>query len=121
VPDWPRFKHEKVKGLWEIPVPTIQKSGKNVGIGGGGFFRLYPYWYSKKRIETYFANESAPYNFYFHPWEIDQHHPEVKGARLKSRFRHFINLKKMESKVVRLLKDYNWTTMSAAYDIESVK
>ncbi|RPH22333.1 MAG: DUF3473 domain-containing protein [Alteromonadaceae bacterium TMED7] len=120
VPDWPRFKYQRIEGLWELPIPTIRKSGKNVGIGGGGFFRLYPYWYSKKRIDTFFASESAPYNFYFHPWEIDQQHPQVKGAQFKSKFRHFVNLKKMESKIVRLLEDYNWTTMSSAYDIKTV-
>ena len=120
VPEWPRFKYQRIEGLWELPIPTIRKSGKNVGIGGGGFFRLYPYWYSKKRIETFFASESAPYNFYFHPWEIDKQHPQVKGAQFKSKFRHFVNLKKMESKIVRLLEDYNWTTMSSAYNIEAV-
>lgn len=118
VPDWPRFKYQRDNGLWEIPIPTITKSGKNVGIGGGGFFRLYPYWYSKKRIETFLEREDAPYNFYFHPWEIDKQHPNVRGAQFKSQFRHFVNLKKMESKIVRLLKDYKWTTMSSAYNID---
>jgi len=112
VPDWPRFKYT------EIPIPTIVKKGKNVGIGGGGYFRLYPYWLSNRRINAYMEAETAPYSFYFHPWEIDPDQPKVKGATFRSNVRHYINLKQMEGKLVRLLKDYKWGTMSDAYKIE---
>ncbi|MEC8417115.1 MAG: XrtA system polysaccharide deacetylase, partial [Pseudomonadota bacterium] len=47
VPDWPRFKYVRDNGLIEIPIPTIRKKDTNVGIGGGGYFRLYPYWLSR--------------------------------------------------------------------------
>jgi polysaccharide deacetylase family protein (PEP-CTERM system associated) len=120
VPDWPRFMHqrpEKVegKGIIEIPVPTSHKDGQNTGIGGGGYFRLYPYWLSKKRIDSYLKAEKQPYSFYFHPWEIDPRQPKVKDAPIKSKLRHYLNLSRMESKVVRLLEDYEWDTMKSVY------
>lgn len=118
VPTWPRFKHERPEGIIEIPIPTIKKSDQNVGIGGGGYFRLYPYWLSKKRIQRYMANESAPYSFYFHPWEIDNDQPKVKQANWKSKFRHYVNLSRMEGKLVSLIDDYNWVSMRDAYDIK---
>ena len=115
VPDWPRFKYKRPEGIIEIPVPTVRKDNKNIGIGGGGYFRLYPYWLSKNRINKYLASENQPYSFYFHPWEIDPNQPKVAGASLKSKLRHYINLSRMEGKVVRLLEDYQWDTMKSVY------
>ena len=118
VPEWPRFKYQRENGLIEIPIPTVRKKGNNVGIGGGGYFRLYPYWLSKRRISEFMKTETAPYSFYFHPWEIDAQQPKFDTAPWKSKVRHYINLSKMEGKVEQLLKDFNWTTMQAAYNIE---
>jgi len=120
VPNWPRFMYERPecfenKRIIEIPVPTSRKNNKNTGIGGGGYFRLYPYWLSKKRIDSYLKTEQQPYSFYFHPWEIDPHQPKVSGASVKSKLRHYLNLSKMEGKVIRLLEDYQWDTMKSVY------
>ncbi|MGJ8674730.1 MAG: XrtA system polysaccharide deacetylase, partial [Pseudoalteromonas sp.] len=60
VPDWPRFKHMRKEGIIEIPVPTIANNGKNIGIGGGGYFRLYPYWLSNRRIKRYMETTTEP-------------------------------------------------------------
>lgn len=115
VPNWPRFKYQRDEGIIEIPVPTVRKDGRNTGIGGGGYFRLYPYWLSKRRIDNYLTAEKQPYSFYFHPWEIDPEQPRVAGASIKSRLRHYLNLSRMEGKVVRLLEDYQWDTMKSVY------
>lgn len=115
VPDWPRFIHERPEGIIEIPVPTLRKNERNKGIGGGGFFRLYPYWVSKRRINKFVEQEAKPYSFYFHPWEIDPDQPRVQEAGFKSKFRHYVNLDKMEGKIARLLKDYEWDTMQNVY------
>lgn len=115
VPDWPRFKYERPEGITEIPIPTIRNKDSNKGIGGGGYFRLFPYWLSKRRINKFLQEESAPYSFYFHPWEIDPNQPRVAGASLKSKLRHYANLSAMESKIDRLLGDYEWSTMKQVY------
>lgn len=115
VPDWPRFPHKRKEGILEIPVPTINEKGKNLGIGGGGYFRLYPYWLSSRRIQKYMMETEQPYNFYFHPWEIDPDQPRVKGAPFKSKLRHYVNLNVMEKKLRKLLKDYKWTSMQELY------
>jgi len=115
VPDWPRFKHDRPEGIIEIPVPTVRKNNQNTGIGGGGYFRLYPYWLSKKRIDNYLSTEKQPYSFYFHPWEIDPEQPRIPGASVKSKLRHYLNLSRMEAKVTRLLEDYQWGTMKSVY------
>jgi polysaccharide deacetylase family protein (PEP-CTERM system associated) len=115
VPHWPRFKHQRPEKIIEIPIPTLHNNSSNTGIGGGGYFRLYPYWLSKRRIERYLREEQQPYSFYFHPWEIDPNQPRVAGASFKSKFRHYLNLSGMESKIMRLLEDYRWDTMQNVY------
>jgi polysaccharide deacetylase family protein (PEP-CTERM system associated) len=115
VPDWPRFKHLRKEGIVEIPVPTLANNGKNTGIGGGGYFRLYPYWLSNRRIKKYMQDTNEPYNFYFHPWEIDADQPRVQGAPFKSKLRHYVNLHVMEKKLVQLMNDYEWSTMYETY------
>ncbi|MDO6487719.1 DUF3473 domain-containing protein [Colwellia sp. 6_MG-2023] len=114
-PKWPRFKHLRKEGIIEIPIPTLRKNDENTGIGGGGYFRLYPYWLSKNRIDKFHQQEQQPYNFYFHPWEIDPKQPRVKEASLKSKFRHYINLSRMENKIEHLLMDFKWSTMKNVY------
>ena len=118
VPEWPRFKYQRPEGITEIPIPTIVKNDKNVGIGGGGYFRLYPYWLSRMRIQAFMQSETAPYSFYFHPWEIDPGQPKIANAPLKSKIRHYINLGRMEGKLKRLLSDYRWGTMADAYELK---
>lgn len=115
VPNWPRFKYTRDEGIIEIPIPTIRNNDRNVGIGGGGYFRLYPYWLSKRRIDNFLKTELQPYSFYFHPWEIDPGQPRVAGASVKSKLRHYLNLSRMEGKIVRLLDDYQWDTMKSVY------
>ena len=114
-PEWPRFIYQRSEGVIEIPIPTIREKESNTGIGGGGYFRLYPYWLSKRRINKYLAQENAPYSFYFHPWEIDPNQPKVSNASFKSKFRHYINLSKMAGKIERLLTDYHWSSMQDVY------
>lgn len=118
VPNWPRFKSEREEGIIEVPIPTLRKNNKNTGIGGGGYFRLYPYWMSQQRIDRFLQQEKQPYSFYFHPWEIDPEQPRINNASFKSKIRHYINLSRMEDKIIRLLKDYRWSTMLDAYQIK---
>ncbi|MBT1450637.1 DUF3473 domain-containing protein [Glaciecola sp. XM2] len=115
VPEWPRFAYTRKEGIVEIPIPTMRNNDKNKGIGGGGYFRLYPYWLSKRRIEAYLRSNDQPYNFYFHPWEIDADQPRVQNAPFKSKLRHYVNLHVMEKKLTKLMQDYRWSSMEEVY------
>lgn len=115
VPEWPRFVHKRKEGIVEIPVPTLAQKKGNKGIGGGGYFRLYPYWLSKRRIDAYLRASKEPYNFYFHPWEIDKDQPRIQDAPFKSKLRHYVNLHVMEKKLRKLVHDYQWSNMADVY------
>ena len=118
-PDWPRFAYKRKEGIIEIPIPTLKLIGKQTPIGGGGYFRLYPYSMNRFLISRYLEKEQQPYSFYFHPWEIDDQQPRLKHAPLKSRFRHYVNLDKTFGKLERLLTDFSWGTMKNVYNIAS--
>ena len=48
---------------------------------------------------------------YFHPWEIDPDQPRQVGLDAKTRFRHYLNLDRMEDRLDRLLGDFAWGRM----------
>lgn len=103
--------------LMEFPQSTIMLGRRRLPIGGGGYFRLCPWSIYKKGIQTYWEQAESPYIFYFHPWECDPEQPRIANASLKSRFRHYINLSRMESKIHQLtaLPDVTWISMQDAW------
>lgn len=114
-PDWPQQPYMRPEGIWECPMPILNMAGKQWPVAGGGYFRLLPYWLSKRLIDRYLDSTNSPYMFYFHPWEIDPGQPRVADASLKSKFRHYINLNRMEKKVCCLLEDYRWQSLQQVY------
>jgi len=117
MPDAPRvaFKPENTADLLEIPITTIRCFGRNMPCGGGGFFRLYPYVLSKWAYRYINSVEKQPGIFYFHPWEIDPDQPVQANLPAKTRFRHYLNLNKMENRLRRLLNDFSWDTMQHVF------
>lgn len=120
-PSWPSHPHKRPNGLWEIPQSTIVRNGKNVPIGGGGFFRLFPLILSEYFISKFDEQNKYPYIFYFHPWEIDPEQPRIKDASLKSKFRHYVNLGVMEKKVNAISKKSVWYPISQSHNIPQEK
>jgi polysaccharide deacetylase family protein (PEP-CTERM system associated) len=115
----PRFAFNPVvdSELVEIPVTTAILRGKRLAAGGGGFFRVLPYGFSRWAIGQV-NREGRPAVFYFHPWEIDPDQPRVAGAPLRSRLRHYTNLAKMADKLSVLLGDFAWDRMDALAERE---
>lgn len=132
--DWPRFAtpvtrmsdgrwssngdtNKGAKSLLEIPITTLSLGGKSFPVAGGGYFRLYPYRLTRWALNRINQNEGMPFLFYLHPWEIDPDQPRINGAGLKSNFRHYLNLKKTESRLEELTKDFNLTSISKAVNL----
>jgi polysaccharide deacetylase family protein (PEP-CTERM system associated) len=107
-PDSPRFAHEVLPGLLEVPVATVRMLNANWPAGGGGYFRLLPYSVSSWSLRRVNRVDRQPAMFYFHPWELDPDQPRVKGLRAKTRFRHYVNLRRMDPRLRRLLADFRW-------------
>ncbi|WP_259057098.1 XrtA system polysaccharide deacetylase [Methylohalomonas lacus] len=109
IPGGYRFAYRPGGGsLLEIPLSTYQWRGHRVPCAGGGYFRLFPYMISRSMINRINRNDNKPCIFYFHPWELDPGQPRPKGLNLKTRFRHYKNLHRMQSKLSLLLAEFNW-------------
>ncbi|MGB0749216.1 MAG: XrtA system polysaccharide deacetylase [Magnetospiraceae bacterium] len=113
----PRFPFKPNAGgrLLEIPITTARIAGRNLPVGGGGYFRLLPYDLFKLALRRVNSADGQPALFYCHPWEIDPDQPRIEGLSAKSRFRHYVNLDKMSGKMARLLKDFRWGTMAEIF------
>jgi len=109
-PQSPRFAWRPVEGsaMIELPVTTARLGNRTLAAGGGGFFRLLPYRFSRWAIRQVNAEAGRPAVFYFHPWEIDPGQPRMANAPLKSKLRHYSRLSAMEGKLERLLRDFAW-------------
>jgi polysaccharide deacetylase family protein (PEP-CTERM system associated) len=108
MPDAPRFPYHARPQLLEIPLTTARLMGRNLPAGGGGYFRFAPYALSRWAIRRVNRIDRRPAIFYLHPWEIDPDQPRVPGPGLKTRFRHYVNLSRTESRLARLLQDFSW-------------
>ncbi len=98
--------------LIEYPLTTAKVMGLSVPAAGGGYFRQYPYFLSKLLFRIASRGNSLPQIFYLHPWEIDSEQPRIDGASWFSRFRHYTNLDKCEGRLRRIIKDFNFGTMT---------
>ena len=90
----------------EFPPTIVRLFGRNVPTGGGGYFRIFPYWWTQRMLKQ--VNKTRPFVFYIHPWEVDPEQPCFKNAPLKSRFRHYTNLSKTADRFAKLLKTFRF-------------
>lgn len=116
IPHAPRFafRHGETR-LLEIPVSTVTVAGHNLPCGGGGYFRLLPYAYTRWALRRITSRERQPVVFYFHPWEIDPHQPKQEGLGARTRVRHYLNLHRTERRLHRLLGDFRWDRMDRIF------
>lgn len=109
-PEAPRFAFKPLPNseLIEIPVTTAMLGGRRVAAGGGGFFRVLPYAFSRWAIRQVNNQENRPAMFYFHPWEVDPDQPRVAKAPVRSKLRHYTNLGQMAGKLSDLANEFKW-------------
>lgn len=116
--DAPRHAYQTgVGSLLEVPLTTVEVLGQRLPCGGGGYFRILPYAFSRWALRRVNSKDGMPGIFYFHPWEIDPGQPVIKQASFKSRFRHYTNLSRTESRLRRLLRDFSWGRMDRVYGL----
>jgi len=117
MPDAPRFAFHPngEQGLLEVPITTVRIGQRNLPAGGGGYFRLLPYALSRGMMRRVNREDGQPAIFYCHPWELDPGQPRPEGLGLKTRFRHYVNLHRMESRIRALTRDFAWDRMDRIF------
>ena len=110
-PRHPYCLQRRAGDILEAPASTIRWGPFNFPVAGGGYFRILPYQWTKWGIARVNRLERRPVIFYIHPWEIDPGQPRLSGSVL-SRFRHYRNLDRTETRLRQLVSDFRFGPMS---------
>ena len=110
IADAPLVPYKIADGLDEFPMSCLEMFGRRFPFGGGGYFRLFPYAYTKYCLSKV-NKHGRPSVFYLHPWEMDPGQPRIKDISFSQRIRHYRNLDQTEKRFARLLDDFEFTTV----------
>lgn len=105
------------RSIIEFPLTTSNFLSKKLPIAGGGYFRIFPYWFFKWQFGK--AVNSEPGVFYLHPWEVDPDQPRVKASML-STFRHYRNLDKTEARLRDLVSTFSFAPMKQVLEEQGI-
>ena len=99
----------------EAPVACFEWLGRRLPVGGGGHFRLWPYWVIRKAWRQIEA-AGRPGVVYLHPYEYDpsQMHRYRGQVSLKMRLHQGIGRKGLRRKVDRLLSEFRFGPIKEA-------
>jgi len=122
---WPGFSKEittistKEGELTEVPMSVGSLFGNELPVCGGGYLRLFPYWFTKNMMEQII--QTRPAVVYMHPYELDTepypeyYFDELKKAGLLTRLKMrsmWVNRKTIYRKLDKLLKQYSFVPMN---------
>lgn len=96
--------------ILEFPVATWRFLGRNLPVGGGGYFRLLPGALTRAAVRS-LERKGRPAALYLHPWEFDPEQPRV-AVGLTARFRHYLNLSRTLPRLESLLARFRFGTMA---------
>jgi len=91
-------------GLTEFSLPCYKFLRQSIPIGGGGYFRLLPFWAYHFAYKKVYRDKD--FVFYFHPWEIDKNQPRISQISILNRFRQYVGLGKNVTKLNKLINHY---------------
>lgn len=106
VPSILHYNDIKIK---EFPINFVQVFNKNLVFSGGGYFRLFPYSFSKK-----WTSNSDYLMSYLHPRDFDAKQPMIKGLSPFRKFKSYIGLSRTAYKLEQWLTDFNFIDIAEA-------
>lgn len=100
--------------LHEFPISTVELFGRRIAFSGGGYLRLFPLPLILRWVRRLNA-QGVPVVVYLHPREFDPDHPRLPMT-LGRRFRSYVGLRTVETKLKALLNEFHFTTVAKALD-----
>ncbi len=85
---------------------VLQLWGRRVPVGGGGYFRLFPYRVTRWAMRRVNA-QGRPVIVYLHPWELDPGQPRIPTSIWRG-LRQHLNLDETADRLDRLLHDFDF-------------
>jgi len=101
-----KYKNYLIK---EFPISAGTIFGKQVVFGGGGYFRLFPYWLIKRLMNQ------LDYNItYLHMRDFDYEQPRFKYLSGMRYFKSYYGIKNAYPKFEKMLADFKWINVEQA-------
>lgn len=124
VPGAKRFPYTHTCGnglkLREYPPATLRLLGTNFPVAGGGYLRIFPSACTELAFRTFEKSYRERVVVYLHPWELDPEQPRI-GGPLKSRLRHYTNLRRMQAKLGGVLGRHSFARFSDVLAAEALE
>jgi len=123
IPDSPRHPYvlqRSAGSILEVPGSTVRLGRVNLPIGGGGYFRQFPYAWTKFGIDRVNRIERQPVTFYTHPWELDPDQPRM-AVGIGTRLRHYRGLERTADRLARLVRDFRFDSVTSMLDLAALK
>jgi polysaccharide deacetylase family protein (PEP-CTERM system associated) len=114
IPDSPLDSYRVTSGIHSInehPVSVLPKGPLRIPVGGGGYFRIFPWWFTRWALRQ-IEKSGRSIHFYIHPWEIDPGQPRLDRLSALSRFRHYRNLDRCKDRLEKLLDTFAFGNLS---------
>jgi polysaccharide deacetylase family protein (PEP-CTERM system associated) len=92
-----------------LPINTTRILGQDIVYSGGGYFRLLPLWYLKKRF-----NHDQYIMTYFHPRDFDPDQPMIPGLSISRKFKSYVGLRGALGKLERILSSHRFLSVDMA-------
>lgn len=102
------YKNCKIK---ELPVSTCKILGKDFVFSGGGYFRLFPYWFIRKEMNKLNYNMT-----YIHMRDFDFEQPQINDLSFMRKFKSYHGIKEAYPKFLKMLNDFKWISVGQALD-----
>ena len=93
----------------EFPINTHSFLSFPFVFSGGGYFRLFPYFFIKK-----FSEDSDYIMSYFHPRDFDFKQPIINDLNPLRKFKSYVGLKQSENKLTKWLSNDKFTDIRNA-------
>ncbi|MCH7632988.1 MAG: DUF3473 domain-containing protein, partial [Planctomycetes bacterium] len=109
-PTWPhRLRTPNGRELIEIPVATWRVLGRRLPLGGGGYFRLFPYAAIRAAVRQLNRHEN-PATIYCHPYELNATELSElpNDIPIKLRLHQGMGRRGFSGKIDRLLSDFQF-------------
>jgi polysaccharide deacetylase family protein (PEP-CTERM system associated) len=113
---WRRLPHVHAAGdarLVELPISSVGPDWLPVPLAGGNFFRQLPQGWAQLAFERWNRRFDAPFNMYFHVWELAPDLPRLSQAGWLTRVRGYRNLGQTERILRAFFREHRFQSIAS--------
>jgi len=101
--------HKMNNGLIEMPLSVMKIMGLTFPVLGGGYYRLFPYYFNKVALESLNNNKNMPGIIYLHPYEIGGKYDKIHNLHFLNNIRYYHNSgTKVRDRLKKMFKSHRF-------------